>query len=431
MPTSHPLTLLLRPHDILFFRDSRPMAGASAGHGDRFPFPHVLNSALHAACHRAFPTDSPVAYTHARASASKQRDSQRTERFGSLRTVGPFPVAEDGRWFFPKPGDLLDPRSGPVILPFEASDFPGRSSLPEPLQPLGSHVQAGKSTFPQWMDRAAFTAYLHGQVIESSGLAHNDSFFVTEESLGIGMNPDTGTTNEGQIYSRRQLRFREGCQLGVLTETGNQHQKEEDLLEQLFPEDGWIRVGGEGRVCQVAKASKQPSALLPTGPAIRGNRVKWVLLSPAIFPQLAESDKNRPHPGGWLPTWVDAETMQVQLMDGPGPNKARRLGVEPGSPVSAKLIAARVERYVPVAGWTNPSEGETGTGKEGARSTLLAVPAGTVYYFETASEEEAQRLANALNWHGQPGSGTITNRRSTLLGEKGYGIGVCAPYETL
>lgn len=431
MPPSHPLTLLLRPHDILFFRDARPMAGASAGHGDRFPFPHVLNSALHAACHRAFPTDAPAGYAHARAGAAGERSSERTERFGSLRSVGPFPVAGDGRWFFPKPGDLLDPQAGPALLPFHAPEFPGDSSLPERLQPLGSRVQAGKGSFPSWMDRAAFTAYLNGEAIESSGLAHNDSFFVTEESLGIGMNPDTGTTTDGQIYSRRQLRFREGCTLGVLTETGNQHEKEQDLLEQLFPEDGWIRVGGEGRVCQVTKASTRPADLLPTGPAIQGNRLKWVLLSPAIFPQLAPSDKNRAHPGGWLPTWVDADTMEVRLRDGPGPNKARRLGVEPGSPVSAKLVAARVERYVPVAGWTNPADGGTGDGKEGARSTLLAVPAGSVYYFETPNEQEAQRLANALNWHGRPDAGNILNRRSTLLGEKGYGIGICAPYETL
>jgi len=57
-----------------------------------------------------------------------------------------------------------------------------------------------------------------------------------------------------------------------------------------------------------------------------------------------------------------------------------------------------------------------------------------VYYFEadsdSDSEPEAQRLANDLNWHGtDPSFQSIRNRRSTLLGEKGYGLGVCGTWD--
>ena len=38
-------------------------------------------------------------------------------------------------------------------------------------------------------------------------------------------------------------------------------------------------------------------------------------------------------------------------------------------------------------------------------------------------------LAAALNWHGGDTAGTtIRNRRSTLLGEKGFGLGVCGTW---
>ena len=74
--------------------------------------------------------------------------------------------------------------------------------------------------------------------------------------------------------------------------------------------------------------------------------------------------------------------------------------------------------------------------KAGAKSTHLAVPADAVYYFEagpnpeldTTAEQEAQKLAAALNWHGDTAGTTIKNRRSTLLGEKGFGLGVCGTW---
>jgi hypothetical protein len=56
------------------------------------------------------------------------------------------------------------------------------------------------------------------------------------------------------------------------------------------------------------------------------------------------------------------------------------------------------------------------------------VPAGAVYYFKADSPEAARDLAAALNWHGSGDPTTIRNRRSTLMGEKGFGLGLCASW---
>ncbi|MGB9603805.1 MAG: type III-B CRISPR module-associated Cmr3 family protein, partial [Limisphaerales bacterium] len=92
---------------------------------------------------------------------------------------------------------------------------------------------------------------------------------------------------------------------------------------------------------------------------------------------------------------------------------------------------ALVPKPVVVTGWTVGDE-DTGE-KAGAMSAHLAVPAGSVYYFEADSEQDAANLANALNWHDRPDAKdfgkTIKNRRSTLLGEKGFGLGVCGTFE--
>ena len=48
------IELSLQPQDFLFFKDTRPMLGASPGRGAQLPMQHVLNGALHSALHRAF-----------------------------------------------------------------------------------------------------------------------------------------------------------------------------------------------------------------------------------------------------------------------------------------------------------------------------------------------------------------------------------------
>ncbi len=422
--------LSLLPHDFLFLRDSRPMGGSSSGHGARIPEPHVLHGALHAACHRAFADEPEIGYRHG---YTRRSDGKRTgkdsERFGSLRSVGPFPVDEQDRWFFPKPADLEDPCSEPAVTPLPKFPFPGGSSLPKGLQLLAPQEPPNKSNHPNWMSKTAIESYLRGKAANSSDTRSQDDFFTIEHSIGIGIDPDTGTTSGGQIYSRDQIRLREGCQLGAIVESGNRHQRETDLMDRLLPEDGIIQIGGEGRSCTVTRSECQPADCLPVGPEITGETLKWVLLSPALFPALRESGKDRtPHPGGWLPNWIDPETFEVRLFDGPGPNKARRLGCDPGSPIQAKLIAARIERPLPVSGWTNPGSSDSAEEKSGARSTLLAVPAGSVYYFKADDPTHARNLAKALNWHGASTGDQIYNRRSTLFGEKGYGIGVCGPF---
>jgi CRISPR-associated protein Cmr3 len=68
--------------------------------------------------------------------------------------------------------------------------------------------------------------------------------------------------------------------------------------------------------------------------------------------------------------------------------------------------------------------------RHSAKPTHLAVPAGSVYYFECRDPEAARVLAAALNWHGEDTSPTtIKNRRSTLMGEKGFGLGVCGTWD--
>ena len=430
-------TLLLNPTDILFFRDGRPMSGSLAGHGAAWPLPSVINAALHAALHRA--TFKEKVHEHRRGRSSKRpEDAHRDRKFGSLTTVGPFPVSPDLQWLFPRPLDAGMPDSTKVTY-LPAKDFnKSLSSLSDPLKYSAANTgDPSKDPLAPWWSTTAWVAYLDGrEMIRSTAKNETDpdfnsdsDFSDAESTFGIGTSADTDTQDGERFYSAQYLRLRQGWNLGVIAEandkvTGDEAQSR-DLIPLLFSTDKHILVGGQQRVCSATLHSNGSTLSLPRGMSsgfveLKGKiLVKWVLLSPAIFPQI------NGHHGGWLPSWIDM-LGKVQLLDGPGSNFAKRHKVAAGKPISATLVAAITGKPVPVTGYALDNGMDDRA--PGPKSTHLAVPAGSVYYFECDTVDSASALANALNWDGLSKGVRIENRRSTLMGEKGFGLGVCGTW---
>ncbi len=454
----------ITPQDLLMFRDGRPMepSAGSGGHGGRWPEPSIIFDAIHAALHRAFPAQEAWEHPH-RFGRSSNRDfnRNRTQRFGSLATAGPFPV-QDGEWFFPSPHDVTRPECySTCLLPMEA-DYE-INDLPLNLLPLGSTVAADKQTAHAWWNKQAIECYLNGgdqAKFPKARTRKQDDLFVREWTTGIAIAPETQTAAESQLYSAEYLRLRNEVTLGVhalmpMENSANQQQVEETIT-QLFPNTRSIIVGGQQRSCHVELPQGSPSLaqVMPVSPKIAGDRVKWLLLSPAVFPAIIQTQQKPdviPHGGGWIPNWVadrdftDTEGRrikagQVLLKQGETErdrsesrehwrNRIRGLDY-----FNCRLVAARIPKPQVVTGWTerlhlkdDPSEINEFRKKKGARPTLLAVPAGAIYYFKG---DDAPQLADTLAWHGAHGvqADRIYNRRSTLLGEKGFGLGVCGAW---
>lgn len=444
---------LFNPTDLLFFRDGRPMGGSLSGHGDAWPLPTVTNAALHAALHRGGDTFSN-AHSHRRGRSGKYVET-RDRRFGSLLTAGPFPVLLNGKeetWLFPRPLDAGIAKDGdrefespvPTFIPMRVGGGCD-SSLAKPLQyPITNTAPPTKKTPGSWWTKDTWAAYLEGGVPSLDKVAKSlgdDDFADTESAYGIGMDDTTGTQDGERFYSAHSLRLRPGWRLGLLASA---HDKGtgSDLLEALFPNSGAetpVIVGGQERLCTVRRDHPGKS-ILPMGRrdgfAKDGDKilVKWTLLSPAIFPQITKDGKT--HTGGWLPNWIEHVAGEVQLLDGPGKNAIRRMNPEKrkavaeGQRINATLVAALVGKPLAVTGYALAHE-EAGRSHGAPKPTLLAVPAGSVYYFTTTNEESAEKLANALNWHGNTSGADIKNRRSTLFGEKGFGLGVCGTWQYL
>src|SRR5690606_31806347 len=99
------------PIDLLFFKDGRPMEGASSGCGAAWPSPNVISSALHHALHRA---SHEGVHSHTPKRNGSELSEKRDRQFGSLQSAGPFPVDDQGRWLFPRPADAQKPGDAKV-----------------------------------------------------------------------------------------------------------------------------------------------------------------------------------------------------------------------------------------------------------------------------------------------------------------------------
>jgi len=416
-------TIYLNPTDVLFFRDGRPMGGSATGHGAAWPLPHVINAAFHAALHRA---EIKGVHTHKTGVSTKRdKDAKREQKFGGLTTVGPFPVNKKGEWFFPRPADAQNSQSHSITLkPLGAETRP--SSLGVGLLPAVNTCPPTKDQPEPWLSAQAWVAYLEqsNSTLPTGHYLLDSAFSDSEHQIGIGIDPAKGTTKAAAFYSASYLRLKPNWKLGVLAEAidklNGSNEERRDLIPAMLDTEQHLIIGGQQRSCTTELLLKAPIPL-PTGPKVVGNRVKWTLLTPAIFPHIGE------HPGGWLPSWIDKISLEIQLLDGPGKNKAARMGMPQGQPIKAKLVGSIVNASLAVTGFA------TSTENSGAKSTHYAVQAGSVYYFEAENESQAKKLADALNWCGasEKPPNTILNRRSTLFGEKGFGIGVCSNWSPL
>lgn len=394
------------PADTLFCRDQRPLAaGHSFGRGANWPLPTVLHSAIRTALLRQSPEGLPQ---RKREAGHERRGVKRgemiTDKFQWLNLRGPFPVDEQGMMYFPIPRDLVPAGDGKVdylrIIPNAGTT----NNLPAPLTHLAASFAApSKDPLADWVSAAFYRAYLAG---DSLNRPVKPELWDSEHRIGVAIDPDTHTAAESKLYAAEHLRLRDGVKLRFAI-SEDPHQKEHaDIAEKI------LQLGGEqrfGKVTVADSAWKLPEI------TVTGKLIKWVLLTPAIFI------------GGWLPGWIDENTGEVKLRVVNGSRAKRRherdhtasWKYDPekygDQPIAAKLVAAVVGKPQVIGGWD-----------DAPKPTHLAVPSGSIYYFEAGvegqSEEEkgaeAKKLVKVLQGR----------CKSDFFGEKGLGLGICGTW---
>jgi len=248
--------------------------------------------------------------------------------------------------FSPLPADLLmlgkhfatlEPRAVQIGVQ-SAGDLPLRATLVSAKQekPTGGYYLRSKG----------LNLHLQGQPIEPSHGIESSHLFQRDPRLGIGLNADAQTAEEGQIYTT------EGFAFSPKNDTTPARFSSTGFLvgiqgaADLMPLQGVLRLGGDGRSAQYRRVSfSAPAVNSVMG---KNKRFRLILQTPALFSQ------------GWLPDGITEQDDGSYRMQGDG--------------FSARLACAALGRRETISGWDlfhwKPKPAQA------------AVPAGSVYWFD-------------------------------------------------
>ncbi|HOW68184.1 MAG TPA: type III-B CRISPR module-associated Cmr3 family protein, partial [Verrucomicrobiota bacterium] len=354
--------------------------------------------------------------------------------------AGPFPclpAATPPGWLFVSPADLGSSPDTSEIMRINGPISHGAPFCDSRTTPVSRSDPPSVPAYA-WGTKQMIEDYLRGTPVSPNHWRQSKEFCIIERIArpnglrGKSLIPDPNAPN------RFCLRLTDHACLGAYASMPLKEASYREGFDLLPATEGLaFRMGGGGHVVRMSRHSPDRlDAWLPLSQPVSGTRAKWLLLSPAIFPRASSSQNksDRPHPGGWLPTWVDPDSGQVLLRRGKTErgSKSReewRRRIRELPFLDCRLMGAAVRPLISIGGWSERKHLRIDDPKAqpGPRTVWTAVPAGSVYYFEGP---DAPWLGQALAWHGQEQESPqeILHRRSTLLGEQGFGLGVCGPW---
>jgi CRISPR-associated protein Cmr3 len=348
-------TLVFEAFDTLFFREARPMEsiGAKPLAGRFPPPPRTVAGAVRALAGEALKVDWR-AYRNgdpSQAEIEKLIGKAKTDGLGRLALTGPYPV-RNGERLYPAPLSLLaKPDGGYVRLkpgkPMDC-DLGDRVRLPE----LEEAAPGAKPLENVWLTAKDMNAVLSGRFPKNPIRA--GELFDDESRLGIALNHDRRSVEEGLLYQTVHARPREGTGFGV------------DVAG--LPDGigaGVIRLGGEGRYARVS-SGRTPDTLKSCKPE-GWSGVLLVLLT------AARSEEGCWHPPGF-----------ARMTDEDSGAAVWRGCIED---IKLTIVSSVIGKPVREGGWD--------LANHQSRPAAALVPAGSVF-FCTVADGDAAKAVEAL-----------------------------------
>lgn len=283
-------TVLLRPVDTWFFRESRPMdaIGGSELASVFPPSPRLVLGALKTRLGEALGADWQQYAEHPAAQEEIFRligdGSDEEGRRGALE-LHALDLLYDANPLYPAPAFLLKhEHTFARLAPGEPVDCDlGRVRLPV-LEP---RLPGAKPPENEWLGLQAMNAVLAGGLPPEGTLIKISTLYHIEPRLGIARDNALGTVKESMLYQTRHVRPDHRLAFAATLHGWPEH----------VPPAGLVRLGGEGRLAAIESADPVPA---PPAPVPRPDTLGLVLL----LATAADFD------GSWLPPGFTRETRQ-------------------------------------------------------------------------------------------------------------------------
>lgn len=331
------MNIFIEPSDVWLFRDGRPfMAGEDHVARSLFPpTPRTMQGVIRSA---------RLAYGGASFTnrATWPPDVGTPDDFGALQMRGPLIArcSKDGaKPFFPHPQDAVKLKDGwHVLSPQQVQSF--QANWSDVLQPLMPPRYSEPEKFELgWLSADELANYLSGKKFD---VTDSKSLFDREHRFSVEIEGIAKRSREGNLFAIEFIRPHQD--VGLLLE----------IAGVTLPEGGLLALGGEARAGSyktVATGLDLPrDGRMPHG-AGEKTRFKLYFATPAIFDQ------------GWLPRDIGTGTLH---------------GIWRG--IDLTLVSAAVGKPQHIGGFDMAAN----NGRGGQKPMRRAVPAGSVYFFETA-----------------------------------------------
>lgn len=273
--------VIIHPLDALFFRGGRPFGeGLRAESG--LPAPQVFSGLIRTLLLQGSGADFNAMRAHRDMRAAFRAAG--AEWVGEVQCRGPWLAECKGggiRPFIPTPADVRAAVDGGFFaLRPRARPVPGWSPPQEGMAPLWSGGRRATKTAPEFLNFAGLQRYLAGGALDAGHFNSGADLFEWEERTGVGIDPVHFASQEGRLYSVKNLRLRQN--VGFYGEV-DLPEGRESLLRRVT---AW---GGEQRQVAVepVKPVDWPQAPSPNQAVL--------LISPAFFPSRWRPDRYGPN----------------------------------------------------------------------------------------------------------------------------------------
>lgn len=370
--------------DTWFFKESRPLeAVGGAQLGSSFPPPaRTLIGAIRTALGDAYGVQW---HEYAQRADHPLRALMGSpSELGPLRFEGPY-LMHGGQRLYPAPLSLMVREADDQT---QSSQYTQLRPGPRPQscdlgwvrlpQKVDVKLAGAKPAEGLFLTAVGLQAALQGRAPKPADILRAKDLFKQEQRLGIAREHQTRRPQDGMLYQTRHVRP------GAETALGLSLRGLDNREFTQLPRQGMARLGAEGRLAAWSRGKALP---LPAV-SINGKQLLLCLLTHAAFEQ------------GWLPDGFTAVTTELA-----GKPWTHWQGELAGKPV--RLVSAVTGKPVREGGWN--------LAEQKPRELRGLVPAGSCYFLELDSAQDAQHVARAM--HGaQWGQETAWGRGQVVVG---------------